>query len=263
VGVKARLAVLLAILCFSAFAAADEWKKDFKTGTSPQLRVTVDDASVEVRTGAGDAISARVTTQGYKIGPGEVTVTERQNGDEVTLTVKVPHYRINFGVNRNVKVEITAPPNTNTSISSGDGSLAASGLHGPTELRTGDGSIVVNGHDGALRAHTGDGSVRASGRFDRLEVETSDGSIHVDAQQGSRVAGDWRLRTGDGSVHFSLPADLSASLDVSTGDGRIQYSGLNLSSSSKNEHSLRGTLNNGGPRLEIHTGDGSVSLSKN
>lgn len=262
VRVRARLAVLVSVVCLSLFAFGDEWKKDYKTGAAPQLRLSVDDASVQVHAGAGDTISARVVTQGYKIGPGEVTVTERQSGDDVSITVKVPHYKINFGFSRMIRVELTIPAATKATIESGDGSLHAFDLHGPLDLRTGDGSIEVSNYEGALRARTGDGPVRVSGRFDQLEVETGDGSVQVDAKKGSRVSADWRVRTGDGSVHLALPGDLAAAIDVSTGDGGIHNTGLNLANTSQGEHWLRGTLNGGGARIVVHTGDGSVSLNK-
>ena len=75
------------------------------------------------------------------------------------------------------------------------------------------------------------------------------------------MTGAWYLHSGDGSIEVLLPADLSANLDVRTGDGSIR-SDLSLSDSDTRHHSLRGKLHGGGPLLELRSGDGSIHLRR-
>ena len=93
-------------------------------------------------------------------------------------------------------------------------------------------------------------------------MKTGDGSVDTKVLSGSKMAADWTLRTGDGSVDISLPADFQANIDATTGDGHISM-GLPVTvegTLSKSE--VRAKMNGGGPTLTIHTGDGSIRLTK-
>jgi hypothetical protein len=70
------------------------------------------------------------------------------------------------------------------------------------------------------------------------------------------------VRTGDGSVHLTLPKDFKANLDASTGDGRIHTDLPMQIQGEIGKRTLRATLNGGGPGLYIHTGDGSIELQQ-
>jgi DUF4097 and DUF4098 domain-containing protein YvlB len=116
--------------------------------------------------------------------------------------------------------------------------------------------------DGKLDADSGDGHVRIAGRFDALNVKTSDGSVDTRVLPGSKMATSWNIRTGDGSVDLSLPGDFQANIDASTGDGHISV-GLPVTVEGTFSNSqLHGKMNGGGQSLTVHTGDGSIRLSK-
>jgi DUF4097 and DUF4098 domain-containing protein YvlB len=118
----------------------------------------------------------------------------------------------------------------------------------------------VDHFDGALHAHTSDGSVDVSGRFDLLDINTSDGHIAADVWKGSRMNSGWNLRASDGSVTLRLPDDLSAFLDAWTSDGHIDLQ-LPIEVSGRVEKNrVRGKLHGGGPSLQVHTSDGSITL---
>lgn len=256
------LVVLLAVAAMSMGSTlwAAEWSRDYKVGQAPSLRVQTNDARIEVRAMPGDTIRARVTTKGYKIGPGEVTVQEHQNGDNVSLIVKIPSKQFMIGV-YGVTVEITAPANTRLDLISQDGSLRLWGIHADSSLESGDGSIEVHDHQGKLRAKTSDGSVMAEGRFEDLMLRTADGRIDCEARDGSKISSGWSIETGDGSVTLRLPQTLSATIDMGTGDGKI-HSDLALESQQLSESHLSGRLNGGGPMIRVRTGDGSIRLGR-
>lgn len=259
---KARL--LLVGFCLAAvLAEAAEWNRSFTVGANPQLRVMTDDASIEVRAVPGNSVSAKVTTRGYNIGPADVKITDRQVGDLVEITVKIPHraYIMNLG-NQWVRIEVTAPPSTKLEIQADDGSLHATGFKAPANLRTSDGSVEVREHDGVLHAKTFDGSIRVQGRFDDLDLATGDGRIECTVARGSKLAADWRVRTTDGSVELRLPPELAAELDVSTGDGSLQFD-LPVSAATQSKSALRGKLNGGGRMFQVRTADGSIRVLRN
>src|SRR3954470_22133339 len=107
---RIRLVILLvAVLSLTAFA--DEWNKEYNVGASPKLNVDTNDANIRVSAGAGNRISAHVTTDGYKIGPTDVRINEQQSGDEVRISVRIPSMTFSWG-NHSVRVEISVPANT-------------------------------------------------------------------------------------------------------------------------------------------------------
>jgi hypothetical protein len=256
---KTLLAVVL-ILC--AVAYGDEWKREYKVGAKPELKVDTNDARIEVRRG-GPTIQARVVTEGYQIGPGDVHIYEHQDGSTVSLEVKTPHGpHISFR-NRYVRVEISVPQNTKLDLHSGDGSLVVSGTDAPAFLSTGDGRVEVSDFSGPLKAKTGDGSMRISGRFDDLSLSTGDGRIECEIRPGSKMSTRWVLRTNDGSLNLRLPANFAADIDARTGDGHVRVNvPITTKTSDSDGHHIRGSLNGGGNLLDIQTGDGSIDINE-
>jgi hypothetical protein len=257
---KVKFFCLLAVLTIATSVWAEEWNRSFTVGSHPQLRVETSDASIAVTGAGGNTIAARVVADGLHIGS-DVAVKAEQNGDSVVLRVKIPdhHFVLNFR-NRPVRVEVSVPRATVLDLASSDGSVRVSGIAGETRLRTSDGSVQVENFDGTLRAHTSDGSVKVMGRFDLLDLRTGDGSMRVEAQNGSRMKGEWRLHTSDGSVVLRLPADFAADLDASTSDGHVDLQlPVEVTGRMDRTH-VHGKLHGGGPSLEIHTSDGSITL---
>ncbi len=261
---RMRVAVLsLLVLALTGFAAADEWAKEYNVGANPKLTVDTNDANVRVVPGAGNKISARVTTQGYKLSPSDVRVTEYQNGDAVDLKVHIPSRGIiTFGGSWSVHVEVSVPAKTQLDLRSGDGRIEVTGIHAPARLNSGDGRIEVRDFDGPLTAHTSDGRMNIEGRFDDLQLDTGDGSIEAEVRPGSKMTGRWLIHTGDGSVQLRIPKEFAADLDAHTGDGHITLDLPITMNGTKSENSIRGKLNGGGQTLELRTGDGSIHIGR-
>jgi putative adhesin len=273
------LAAVLTGLAFSASTThADDWSKTYPISKRADLQVQTDDGSVSVVTGNQNQIVAKVTTEGYKIGPNDVRIEESQTGDRVTLSVKTPH--MNWSGHRSLHVTVTVPRDLDLELSTGDGgvdlqpvggrihvrtgdgSIRADGLHGDVSLHTGDGGIDAHNLDGTLVADSGDGSIHIGGRFDGLSINTGDGGVDADAAAGSKMTSAWTLHSGDGSISLSVPQDLKAYVDLKTGDGSIKVD-MPLTIEGTVDHShVHGNLNGGGSELKITSGDGPIHLMK-
>jgi len=255
----------LAILFLTASSlSAEEWKREFTVGAHPVLRVQTNDARIEVRGVPGNTISARVVAEGWHIGPGEVTASAQQTADSIFIQVKTPdrHIHFNFG-NRSLHIEVSVPQSTALDLGSSDGSVSVSGIKGEARLATSDGSIRVDNFEGSLRARTSDGSIEVAGRFDLLDLNTSDGHISANVWTGSHLKEAWNLRTSDGSITLGLPNDLSAFLDAWTSDGHIDLQLPVEVIGRVEKNRVHGKLHGGGPNLQVHTSDGSITLRSN
>jgi len=263
--ISVRTPLFVLLLGFAALSArADEWSKSYTLTGHPDLRVETSDANIRVTTGDQNTIQAKVTTTRYKIGEGGIKIDERQNGNSVEIEVHYPHHNINFGWTSGNRVDITIqmPREGHVNLRTGDGKIELANLKGEMDVHTGDGSVDLDSVDGKLHASTGDGHIQASGRFDELELKTGDGHVDVRAGNGSSLANNWRLETGDGSVSLEVPQNLAANVDLHTSDGHIDLDMPVTTEGKLQQNEIRGKLNGGGNLLTIRTGDGSIHLKK-
>jgi DUF4097 and DUF4098 domain-containing protein YvlB len=292
-------AALLAAVALAPRASATDWTKSYTVSGRANVRIDTNDGSVRVTTSDSKSVDFRVEYEGYEMDK-SLHVEAKQNGDQVELVARVTgHWGFSWGGRgRKLHIEVRMPQNADFNAHTGDGSVEASAINGNVTVETGDGSIHANAltgtidfhtHDGSInvdtlkgdiKLHTGDGSiearqldgkldadsgdghVRVAGRFDSLLIHTGDGSVDTRVLPGSKMAGSWNIRTGDGSVDLSLPGDFQANIDASTGDGHISV-GLPVTVEGTFSNSqLHGKMNGGGQSLTVHTGDGSIRLSK-
>jgi hypothetical protein len=279
-GGLATLAVMASVLAAGS-ASAEEWTKSYSVSGRARVRVDSNDGSVRVTTGDSKQVEFRVIYTGYTLDK-NLSINSRQEGDQVEVSARL-HNSMNWGwggMHRTLRIEVHMPRNADLNVDTGDGSVEAEAINGSLDVHTGDGHIRVQGAkgdirlrtgdgsieghdlDGKLEATTGDGHVTLDGRFDALNIKTGDGSISARANPGSKLENGWSIRTGDGSVDMSLPGDLQANIEASTNDGRISLGIPVTVEGSFSTSQIHGKMNGGGQPLTIHTGDGSIHLTK-
>jgi hypothetical protein len=271
----------MAATSFSAARVqAEEWTKSYTISGRAHVRVDTNDGTVRITTGDSKQIEFRVVYDGYKLDK-NLSINSRQDGDQVELSARVHNSNFfNWNVHKTLRLEVHMPREADLNVETGDGSVEAQALTGNLNIHTGDGHIRVDGAkgdirlrtgdgsiegrdlDGRLDADTGDGHVTVEGRFDALNIKTGDGSINARASAGSKMGSGWTIRTGDGSVDMTLPGDLQANIEASTNDGRISLGIPVTVEGTFSTSKISGKMNGGGQQLTIHTGDGSIHLSK-
>ena len=298
-GLGLACATILAAATLVPGARAEEWSKSYTISGRAQVRVDTNDGSVRIATGDSKQVEFRVIYEGYELNK-NLHIDSRQDGDSVQVNARVTgHWGFSWGRgHRGPRIEVRMPKDADLQIDTGDGSVETQPLRGRVKIHTGDGSvrvqavdgnvdidtgdgsITVEGAKGDIRLHTGDGHIEArnldgrvdansgdghikiDGRLDALNVKTGDGSIDARVEPGSKLSGGWSIRTGDGSVDLVLPADLQANIDASTNDGHISLGIPVTVEGTFSNSQIHGKMNGGGQSLTIHTGDGSIRLSK-
>lgn len=273
-------AALLTAAMFAPAASAEEWTKSYTVSGRANVHLDTNDGSVRVTTSDTKQVELRVIYNGYTLDK-NLRIVARQDGDRVELSAReTMHWSWGIHVNRGLRLEVRMPRDADLSVESGDGAVEAQAVNGNVDIHTGDGRIRVEGAKGQIKLRTGDGSIEGrdldgkieadsgdghitlDGRFDALNIRTGDGSINAHAQPGSKVLSAWSIRTGDGSVDLTVPTDLNANIDASTNDGRISL-GIPITVEGQFSNSqIHGKMNGGGQLVTIHTGDGSIRLSR-
>lgn len=159
----------------------------------------------------------------------------------------------------------------------GSGSVDVSDIEGDTNLDTGSGHVTlakVTGDD--VRVDTGSGSVEASDiSANTFSIDTGSGSIRasnctaqklgLETGSGSVVATlnnnprDVSIETGSGGVTLTVPDNFSADVMIDTGSGGIDVD-LPIQLRRWERDHLEGRIGQGGGRLSIDTGSGSVHV---
>lgn len=268
--------IVLLGLALAGPAVADEWKQSYAVGSASELKLSAHDANIFVTGDSTGSIEIHITTNGIEIGEGGLLIMEKQAGDTVTLEIKAAR-RGFWPRSYQAEVEIRVPMGTQLNLhtgdghidvrsmtatvhlSTGDGNITMKKLEGDLTVSTGDGNVTASELVGGIQASTGDGNIEVSGRFSEVDIHTGDGQVDLLVQQGSQVKVPWNVRTGDGRVTLHLPADLKADLDLNTGDGHIDLA-LPVTVSGRVDKRIRGSLNGGGERVQVKTGDGSIIL---
>jgi DUF4097 and DUF4098 domain-containing protein YvlB len=292
--------VMLAATGFASRANAEEYVKSYAVTGRANVIVHADDSGVHVTTWDTNQVEFRVTYEGIaviQVG-GKLRIDSQQNGDQVELTEHVgPNITFGFS-NRRIRTEVHMPKNADLElettdggieisslngnitlhtadggikasqlsgkidIHSNDGGINADALTGELRMHTGDGAVSANNLDGKCDVSSGDGSIHVAGRFDSLDIKSGEGGVSASVAAGSRMSSAWSIRTGDGAIELSVPADFQATLDATTKDGRISLDLPVTVEGSLSKTQIHGTLNGGGPSLIIRTGDGSIRLNR-
>jgi DUF4097 and DUF4098 domain-containing protein YvlB len=265
-------------------------EKQFDVTGTPDLTLITFDGSLEIRSWDRPTVQVEIEKRASdKAAADAMEVRAEQSGNVIRLEVKKPTTATGsrFGMtSRSARIIATVPKTCNVVARTGDGAISVERLDGKIDLDTGDGSVHAYSIEGSLRVHTGDGSMKiehvngtldldsgdgsasVSGKLAGLKLHTGDGTVVVRAEDGSAMTEDWEIRTGVGGIRLELPDAFGASLDASTGDGRVRLEGIDIErptsdgDSETARRSLRQQLGSGGKQLRVRSGSGSITIRR-
>ncbi|MGH7555194.1 MAG: DUF4097 family beta strand repeat-containing protein [Longimicrobiales bacterium] len=145
------------------------------------------------------------------------------------------------------------------SIDTGSGAVRASEVRSESlSIDTGSGSVDVLGVVAEMIGiDTGSGSIRVDdAQASDLSLDTGSGSITVDLRTNPRST---NIDTGSGTVTLTVPPELGATLDLSSGSGGISTD-MPVRIIQQKRSMLRGTIGDGSARISVETGSGSIRI---
>ena len=267
---------LVLIAAGSAHAADKTLDRTFPVSPGGELVVDADGAAVRVSGNDGNQVIVHMVVSGSEKELANTKLDAIQKDDGVTVTlrkakqswfswggwhseqdieVSVPRrYRVNVrtgGGNVNLKDTVGA-----ASLKTSGGDISAKNVVGNVELRTSGGSIQADAIHGDVDADTSGGDVRLLHVDGTIRGNSSGGSVHcslVGANRGISAT------TSGGDIELSLPPGTTANIDARTSGGEVTTD-IPVTSTSRKETDLVGTLNGGGERIFAHTSGGSIRV---
>ncbi len=145
----------------------------------------------------------------------------------------------------------------NARTSGGDIELGR--IDGPVDARTSGGDIDVEELTGRASLATSGGDIEVERALHILRAATSGGDIEV--RFVGPLQGDSSLKTSGGDVEVKVDTAAALRLDAVANGGRVNVRNLSVAGTdSSRKNQLSGTVNGGGPRLELRTSGGSIEV---
>ncbi len=160
-----------------------------------------------------------------------------------------------------VELTIHAPRQVNLELRGHKPEMRVSSVQGNIEIKSYKSPIVIESTVGAIRINTYKDTVRLT-NIDlrgRLDLRMYKGEALVDLK-GMGDGAD--LETSKGQLVVRLPETEGLSLEVEGGRRVSFHSDFPIATEVNSGYLVRGTINQGGPRVRLHTQKGSISLEK-
>jgi DUF4097 and DUF4098 domain-containing protein YvlB len=144
--------------------------------------------------------------------------------------------------------------NVNGKTSGGSGDVE--NVNGDLDLDSSGGGFDINGVTGKVELHTSGGSIRAEQITGSINASTSGGSII--AGFSGELSNDSDLSTSGGAVTAYLQPGIGIFVDARSSGGSVK-SDFSINGVQR-KHRLRGSINGGGPRLNLESSGGGIRI---
>ncbi len=248
-----------AALALPALAAAQQgepfhWNGSLASGQTLEIRGVNGDVRLRPTTGEARVDAAK---HARRDDPASVHVEVVHDGDAVVICAVYPTPRDAERENRCAAGDDYHMSNKTDVVVDFDVAVPA-GVH--VVARTVNGDVRGDTLRGDVVARTVNGEIRVS-TTGRALASTVNGAIFArfgNADFGSDAA----FTTVNGSITLEAPASLAADLDFATVNGSIESEFPLQVSGRIRPNQLHGSVGGGGPRLRLHTVNGSIHLNK-
>jgi hypothetical protein len=270
-----------AYININPFTAEETVTQTFTPASAPRIVVEMFNGSVDVVTGNDNAVKVDVIKRGGGVSQAaaeddlkNVEVTMTQDGDTIRIVAKRTDQRVDIG-NSGASARLRVPNGAILDLRSSNGAINTSGPVGDVTARTSNGPIDARGPLGQLDLNTSNGPITINGGSGALAAETSNGPINITAENvvvtgrtsngsfrfsGSLAPGRSEMRTSNGSLVVTLPANAQFVIDADTSNAKIS-SDFAVTAQDFSDNRLRGSVGNDpGTTLVLQTSNGPIEI---
>jgi serine/threonine protein kinase len=266
--------------------------KSFSVGRDGKLVMDVDRGGIRVVGADRDTVDVRVSRKvrrasGSEAGRilAEEELVLKQKGNEISISAQDPpslRGGLRWGWTRpdlDATYEISVPRKFDMRLKTAGGGIKVATVQGGVNVRTEGGGLSFDGVEGNVDGQTQGGGIHAAGCKGDLLIKTEGGGITVETFAGPFVQAkteggsitadlatspksDCVFHTDGGNVTVRIPATAMLNLDARSGGGRVKSDLPVQAEGKRDEGTLRGKINGGGPSLKLETGGGNIHVVK-
>jgi hypothetical protein len=225
--------------------ASDEWRRTYTLPTDGRLEIFNGVGSIEAFPATGGDVEVIVQRE-VKARSDEAAaqaLNDLRIEEEVTPAVVRISSRRGEGMRgfgRSLEYRVNLPPGLNVSLSSENGVVRIENVQGTLALSATNGGINGRGLTGPL------------------EARVVNGGISVDL---TSVTGDIRMTSVNGGIRLFVAPDANATFDArSVNGGIVIQDGLPVTTTERERLHVSGTINAGGPTIELQSTNGPIRL---
>jgi len=161
----------------------------------------------------------------------------------------------NFGNSGNLDIQVPAKTNLNLKTTNG-GNVSVDGVEGEIEVQNINGGVILNNVAGTVVAHSSNGRVQVNLRDISMNKPMSFSSMNgnVDLTLPATAKVNLKMQANNGGIWSDFDILLNPSSSSST-DGRGRFN-------NRTDRTQIGTINGGGPDIDLRTFNGSVYIRK-
>jgi DUF4097 and DUF4098 domain-containing protein YvlB len=226
-----------------------EWHKTYPVTASTSVDVTDTNGRIDVTATTGSSLEVdavktahAATPEAAKAALERISIAEDVTPQAIKLETKVTGTGGFFnGGNGQVDYVVRVPAGTTVHFS------------------TSNGSVQIDGLQGRVVAETTNGTVRGTNIGGTIDASTTNGGVDVEV---TKVAeGGVKLSCTNGRVRLALPRDAKATISASLSNGGISSDNVTIDTTESSRRRLEGRMNGGGPRVQLETTNGGITIS--
>lgn len=223
--------------------------------TASRLEVATKNGGIDIHPSDGDelTIEATATTRREDDDLEAVTLDLQESGETVSVSAGIPTNARGISVDLDVGVPASLAV---SSVVTKNGPVEVWNVAGDVTVETKNGKIDVQHVDGTVIVRTKNGAISTRGT-PVCEAASKNGTLDVELPALPEAAS---FETKNGTIGIAVPRDLDADFRLDTKRGTATIESLtSLVETSSHTH-VAGELGTGGPVIDAHTKNGSVSL---
>lgn len=190
--------------------------------------------------------------------------------DRIDIQSRFPKRRESIGIwdilgrkvaSLQINYYVQVPNDTNLDLRTSNGEVRVNGVNGHVEATTTNGDMRVGDVKGDVTLSTTNGEIEIAGVSGQATALTTNGSVVAEVRK-IPAQGKVKLETTNGNVEAYLPADLRATVEAMTTNGRVAIDYPITREGLMTSKSIRGTIKGGGAKLYLATTNGNVDVRK-
>lgn len=252
---------------------ADHFQRSFAITSGGTLHVDNYKGAIHVAGSDGNQVVVDVTKRfegsdaDRKWWMENVEVNFHNANDRVAVEVKYPQWNCTFcwqghDYTAAVELEIKVPRQINITVESYKPDIKITSVQGDITIKSYKSPIAIDSTTGSIRIDTYKDTIKLHDVTLRGALEVK--SYKADAEISAKGLGETAtLESDKGSIVLRVPQNAGMDVDYEGGRRASFHSDFPLTSEAGHlDHSVRGTINQGGTHVRLRTEKGSVSLEK-